>query len=103
MNLYDQALMDRPSVETDVCCICGIRLATERHHVIPRSRQGHAGPTVTVCGWGNTSGCHGLLHSHKAHLRYTDRWEVLLTEEPVKYEKAIEMEGWRPLYGQDER
>lgn len=98
MNEYDKALMDKPSVETEVCCICGFRLASERHHVVMRSRGGTQGPTVTVCGFGNTVGCHGLLHQHKAHLRYRDGWEVLLTDEPTKYEKTLDMKGWRPIY-----
>lgn len=99
MNEYDKALMDKPSVETELCCICGFRLATNRHHCVPRSRGGSDGPTVTVCGMGNIEcGCHGLLHSHRAHLRYRDGWEVLLTDAPTKYEKALDMEGWRPIY-----
>ena len=99
MNQYDKALMDKPSIETSVCCICGIRLASNRHHIVPRGRGGNRGPTATVCGMGNLPcGCHGLLHSHRAHFRWRDGWEVLVTDEPVKYEKAIEMEGWRPIY-----
>ncbi len=100
MNRYDESLMDKPSVETRMCCICGIRRAGNRHHVVPRSRGGQDGPTVTVCGSGNASGCHGLLHAHRAHLRYAGGWEVLVTGEPVKYDKALEMEGWRPLHEQ---
>ena len=98
MNEYDKALMDKPSIETSVCCICGFRLASNRHHIVPRGRGGSRGPTVTVCGWGNSSGCHGLLHGHRAHLRYDCGWEVLVTDEPTKYEKALGMEGWRPIY-----
>lgn len=100
MNEYDRWLMGQPSVETRMCCICGMRPAENRHHVVPRSRGGSDGPTVTVCGLGNTGGCHGLLHSHRAHLRYDAGWEVLITDEPVKYDKALTMEGWRPLHEQ---
>ena len=47
---------------------------------------------------GNASGCHGKLHSHKLHLRYTDGWEYLETDEPTKYQTALNMEGWKPLW-----
>lgn len=99
MNEYDRWLMDKPSVETRMCCICGAKPSQERHHVVPRSHGGSEGPTVTVCGWGNSSGCHGLLHGHRVHLRYDCGWEVLVTDEPTKYEKALGMEGWRPIHG----
>lgn len=101
MNQYDMRLMGQPSIETRMCCICGMRPAQNRHHVVPRSRGGRNGPTVTVCGLGNANGCHGLLHSHRAHLRYDCGWEVLVTDEPVKYDKALEVDGWRPIREQD--
>ena len=96
MNLLEKALMDKPSIEQQYCPFCG-RPATNRHHIVARSQGGTDGPTVTVCGMGNASGCHGLFHSHRLHLRYTDRWEYLRTKEPTKYQTALNMEGWRPL------
>lgn len=92
-------MMGAPSVEGDLCAFCG-RPATNRHHVVPRSQGGAEGPTVCVCGMGNASGCHGLLHSHRLHLRWDDegfRWLYLRTEEPIKYDKALDMDGWREL------
>lgn len=98
MNLFESALMDKPSIEYPWCAFCG-RPATQRHHIVYRSHGGTDGPTVTVCGLGNASGRHGKLHSHILHLRYTDRWEYLETPEPVKEDRALFMDGWKPLGG----
>ena len=96
MNLYEQDLMGRPSIKREYCVFCG-RPATEQHHVVFRSQGGGKGPTVSVCGWGNTSGCHGLLHARKLHLRWREGWEYLRTAEPTKYDEALRMSGWRKL------
>ena len=93
MDNLERALMDAPSIESECCPFCG-RLATNRHHIVARSRGGSKGPTVTVCGMGNASGCHGLLHAHMLHLRYEDGWYYLRTEVPTKYQAALDMEGW---------
>lgn len=97
MNELHKALLGAPSIITPICPFCG-KPSTNRHHIIPRSQGGHDGPTVDVCGMGNASGCHGKLHAHKLHLRYTDRWEYLETES-MKYQDALEMDGWKPLKG----
>lgn len=96
MNLLEADMMGRPSIETERCAFCGRRVGS-RHHIVPRSHGGSDGPTVTVCGTGNESGCHGLLHSHRLHLRWRDGWEWLHTAEPVKYQAALAMGGWRRL------
>lgn len=96
MNEYEKALMDKPSIETPYCALCG-RHVQSRHHIVPRSHGGEKGPTITVCGYGNEHGCHGLLHSHMLHLRWDGEWEYLLTLEPTKYDEALQMSGWRPL------
>lgn len=96
MNALDEALMEGPSIERPWCAFCG-RRATQRHHIVPRSRGGKDGPTVTVCGFGNSSGCHGKLHDHRLHLRWVGRWEYLETERPTKYQDALDMEGWEPI------
>lgn len=97
MNLLDKALMNAPSINSMWCPFCG-RIATQKHHIVPRSRGGKDGPTVNVCGLGNASGCHGKLHQHRLHLRYTDELEFLETEEPTKYQDALEMDGWQRLW-----
>lgn len=96
MDEQMRALMGAPSVEREACPFCG-RRAEQRHHVVPRSLGGSRGPTVTVCGLGNASGCHGLLHSHRLHLRWRGCWEWLRTEGPTKYCDALLMDGWRRL------
>jgi len=96
MNELLRPLMSAPSIDTPYCPFCGKR-ATQRHHIVARSQGGTNGPTVNVCGLGNASGCHGRLHSHTLHLRYIDGWEYLETDEPTKYQTALEMDGWRKL------
>lgn len=101
MNEYRRAMMALPSIEGRCCPFCG-KPATNRHHIVPRSAGGHHGPTVTVCGMGNASGCHGLLHGGRLHLRPSGDgwWEWLLTEEACKHEAALSMPGWERV---DER
>jgi len=103
VNEYDKKLMQAPSLmpmRANVldckCVFCG-KTATNAHHIVPRSHGGLKGPLVPVCGMGNASGCHGLLHKHMLHMRYTGVWEYLLTKEPMKYDKALMLEGWRKI------
>ena len=101
MNLLLADLMDKPSITGYCCPFCG-RRATQAHHIVPRSLGGTDGPTVRVCGLGNASGCHGLLHQHRLHLRWNPEiewWEYLFTPESTKYQVALSMEGWRPVNG----
>lgn len=101
MNEYQKELMDAPSVKSDRCVFCG-RPAHAQHHVVPRSQGGSKGPTLSVCGFGNESGCHGLLHAHKLHPTYSDLlgWEYIYTQESMKYEEALEIkDGWHPIRG----
>jgi 5-methylcytosine-specific restriction endonuclease McrA len=65
-----------------LCELCGAKRATEVHHRLHRS---HGGPdTVTnllhVCGWGNTSGCHGAAHTDSN--RYANGWAVRTGYDP---------------------
>ena len=114
-------LMNGCSVETPYCCVCGTTHPLNRHHVVKRStgnmyRNGVKipKPTLMLCGSGNASGCHGLAHQGRLHFRWvgTDQasgeywnttvkgghWEYLLTDEPTKYQKALDMDGWRPIH-----
>ena len=96
--------MDKPSIRSQYCVFCG-RPATEQHHIVYRSAGGTDGPTVSVCGWGNASGCHGLFHAHKLHLRWNEAgyWEWLRTMDSVKEEQARQLNGWRRLYVKKEQ
>ena len=97
MNDYQRALMNAPNIESRLCPFCG-QPATNRHHIVPRSQGGEHFPTVTVCGMGNASGCHRLLHLHRINLRYDgERWLYLITRESVKEADALNMDGWREL------
>ncbi len=103
MNELQRGLMGRPDVKAvDGCCpFCG-RPATNRHHVVPRSQGGARGPVAEVCGFGNASGCHGLLHSRRLHLDWRGGWVFLVTPGPTKDQIAMEMDGWEPVPGQEE-
>lgn len=125
LPLYLRPLMDGCTVRADHCVVCGRNAPLNQHHVVRRSagnlyRNGakRPKPTLTLCGMGNASGCHGLAHSSRLHFRWVPRnpsksdgvvlasdqatfdgghWEFLLADEPVKYQDALEMEGWRRL------
>ena len=97
-------LMDAPSVELDRCAVCGRAWPLNRHHVVPRSkgelwRDGRKvpKPTVTLCGSGNASGCHGLAHSGRLHFRCGGgALQFLLCPRPMRYEEALRVaDGWR--------
>lgn len=100
-------LMDAPSIRQDHCVICGRRGHLEQHHIVRRGagqlvRDGKVvpKPTVTLCGLGNTSGCHGLAHQNRLHFRYDakrDRIQALTFAEPTKYADALEQDGWCDL------
>lgn len=116
-----QPLMGKPSVKADHCCVCGATHPLNNHHIVRRSAgKMYIGgvelkkPTVTLCGIGNASGCHGLAHENRLHFRWVEtrqaaieqglptilagHWEYKIFSEPIKYEKAIETKtGWRRL------
>ena len=74
-----------------------------QHHVVWRSWGEYYDngvkqekPTITLCGNGNTSGCHGLAHSRRVHFRWNDGWQYLRTD-TTDYVEALEEEGWRDI------
>lgn len=120
LPLLYRPLMDGCSVIIDHCAVCGARWPLNQHHIVRRSqgnlyRDGvkRPKPTVTLCGSGNTGGCHGLAHANRLHFRWActeqpsgeyygtrvsgGHWEYLLTDEPTKYQAALEMDGWKEL------
>ena len=117
-------LMDGVSVIAPRCAVCGRARPLNQHHVVRRGagrlyRNGVEvpKPTITLCGSGNASGCHGLAHANRLHFRWVPsdavrggfgryprmengeggHWEYLLAAEPVSYQRALEMDGWVPL------
>ena len=102
LNDLTASMLDKPSIVTASCCVCG-RPATNQHHVIIKGMGGTRHekriPTVSLCGLGNTSGCHKLAHAMRLHFRYTDTWEYIILPKPTNYADALEMEGWRRCYG----
>ena len=94
------------SIELDRCAICGRTWPLNRHHLVWRSwgqaydeeGQRLKKPTITLCGSGNTGGCHGLAHHRRLHFRVTaERLEYLITDRPTRYEAALDMDGWRDV------
>lgn len=114
-----QPLMEGCTVKKNRCCVCGRSEPLNDHHVVKRSagnlyKDGVkiSKPTITLCGFGNNlqdsygrDYCHGLAHAGMLHFKWVKsdkiagcgHWEFLKTDEPVKYQKALEMDGWRPL------
>lgn len=113
-------MMGKPSVKLDRCPLCGRRYPLNQHHIVRRgagkmfddSGREIEKPTVTLCGFGNNLQdadgrpyCHGLAHHNRLHFRWAENpetstcghWEYLFTDEPVKYSKALDMEGWKKL------
>lgn len=111
-------MMGRPSVTLGHCAVCGRAWPLNRHHVVRRGAGRMwlhgielAKPTMTLCGSGSTSGCHGLAHQNRLHFRWVDRrpnaadgivsgaghWEYLLCDEPTRYQDALDMDGWRRI------
>lgn len=100
LNLYDSKLMDKPSIKDEYCVVCR-RPATDHHHVVFKSRVHKSRhkeiPTLSLCGMGNTCGCHGKAHSGRLYFRWREGWEYLMLKEPTKRDKAEMMEGWNRL------
>lgn len=112
---YQRCIFEAPSVRRDYCVVCG-KPATNNHHVIPNcrheTRDHPESPTLSLCGMGNASGCHGMAHDHKLHFRacpirietlgceprVSYLWEYLVTEEGMDELSAHEIEdGWKVI------
>lgn len=93
MNLYDQALMQAPSLTPGYCIVCGDPHTT-RHHPVKRSQGGINGPVLELCGHG-TMGCHGQAEQRRLHFRYASEWQYVETQHPTKYATALELDGWQ--------
>lgn len=97
-------LMQAPSIISHSCVICGATYPLNQHHIVPRSAgnlfdsNGNKmpKPTVTLCGSGNTGGCHGMAHSGRLHFRYVDSLEYIITE-PCDRLSALSLDGWRSV------
>lgn len=96
-------LMMGHSVVQPYCCVCGRADRLNLHHVVRRGGGNlyYAGrplekPVLTLCGSG-TEGCHGRAHQMELHFRWAGRWEYLDTGVPTKYQRALVMDGWRPI------
>ena len=99
--------MEGPSINTGHrCAICGRTSGPiEMHHIVFRSQGGKSGPTVTLCGFGNNlrdgdgkCWCHGLAHAYRLHFWWDGgEWSYLITDKPMKLEKALGLDGWKPI------
>lgn len=112
-------LMQAPTVKLDRCSVCGRIHPLNEHHLVWRSwgnlyRGGSLvkKPTITLCGFGNNLKdadgrmyCHGKAHHRLLHFRWVPNpeyanaghLEYIEFPEPVKYQDALGLDGWRPL------
>ena len=89
------------------CVVCGRSYPLNRHHIVRRGAgELYEGgrklpkPLIVLCGSGNVGGCHGKAHSQMLHFRASGgRLEYLETDEPTKYQDALEMDGWEEPHG----
>lgn len=117
---YLKPNMRGTSVRAPYCVVCGRTSPLNQHHVIRRGagklyRNGVEvkKPTLTLCGSGNTSGCHGLAHSQRLHFRWVEtrpkaygsygfltsggHWEYVLTEPMRELDAQQLQDGWKPI------
>ncbi|MGE0300918.1 MAG: hypothetical protein AB7R99_29945, partial [Pseudonocardia sp.] len=69
-----------------VCEVCGVAPAREFQHRKARVHGGawSADNGLHVCGHGNVTGCHGLIHQHPALAYDRDRgWSVQSGHDPA--------------------
>lgn len=121
-ELY-RPLMDGVTIKMGTCVVCGKNYPLNQHHVVRRGagklfKDGKElpKPCVTLCGSG-TTGCHGLAHQNRLHFRWVKNtkegkgimkgyvfggghWEYLITDEPAKYQNALDMDGWKQIRSQ---
>jgi len=92
VNLLLAEMMDKPSAISDRCTMpgCASTYRLEKHHIVFRSQGGRGGPQRTLC-----FDHHELCRLHVLHFRFRDGWEYLFTQEPTKYEIALDMQGWK--------
>lgn len=90
------------------CVVCGRAYPLNKHHIVRRGagelyEDGRKLPkaVVTLCGSGNTGGCHGLAHANRLHFRNDrGRLEHVVLDEPTPYVEALEMDGWEETCGE---
>lgn len=113
LPLLFKPLMECRSIRLDYCAVCGRIYPLNQHHLVWRSwgevyddaGRKRRKPTITLCGSGNNLRdpdgryyCHGRAHGHMLHFRYVGGvLEYLETPGPVKYQRALEMDGWNAV------
>ena len=99
LNHLNRHLLNQPSLRRAYCVVCG-KPANNQHHVIIKGMGGTKYakqiPTVSLCGMGNASGCHGLAHTGRLFFDYRDGWYYCQVREPITYEIALEYGEWEP-------
>lgn len=81
MPTDERELLGLPSFISPYCLCCGEK-ATNQHHVIQKGMGGRSKviedliPTVSLCGFGNASGCHGFAHSGRLKIWYDGEWHA---------------------------
>ena len=107
LNRQQRELLDKPSIESDVCAVCGAK-ATNRHHVLikgmgglPKSIESRI-PLIPLCGMGNTCGCHKLAHDYAIEFRYDERdglWKWRKTKHGGRWYVCFGQQVWKTFGG----
>lgn len=99
LNRQQARYLDKPSLKSDVCAVCG-RKAANDHHVIVKGLGGVSKelekriPTISLCGMGNVTGCHGAAHKHRIEFEYDDDRELWLW-------RRKGCSAWHACFGQE--
>jgi len=95
MTEYDKLLVGKPDLISDCCVFCGQR-ATDKHHMIYRSRGGTTlSPLISVCKY-----CHSLIHLGLIIIAWDEEancYRYLRAGHSTKIDKAMDQQGWRLL------
>jgi len=99
-----RSMAGKPDCISDHCVVCGATYPLNNHHVIWRSwgnlyNDGRKlrKPVLTLCGSGNTGGCHKKAHDRHLHFRWNyeyEQFEFIETDE-TDYLMAQQMDGWK--------
>ena len=94
LNELTASLLLLESRISDRCVVCGSK-AVHKHHLVQkgmggRGRKAEEGAVVSLC-----FKCHEAAHRHTLHFRnYEGELQALRTAQPMKYQDALEQEGW---------
>ena len=104
----DAALLDKPSLVQNRCCVCGDPTQSNHHAAfksqVPKADH-HRIPVLSVCGVGNESGCHRLVQARWVVPYYESMWGwcFRVTDEAARQEvdSRRTANGYDPIQGDE--